>query len=227
MQRGPGLQEIFMTEPRLHLPLSSAPSLVQRMCSIHQDLRPATSGCKIRPGVWLCAQCWKARYGAISGRVHRNGGAPARAPGAGQRGRALGGLIAGITVGLLIGAAVGIPVSKLKHPMAAREYQVPGLDRDAAEAERNATWDPNAPLYGKVPAGLLPDLASAKARLFAGTQQARVGARRPSDAIGASNDEFSAEHAQIAEIAQKFLQQSLPIRPNPQLRSTYPQAESR
>ncbi len=110
-----------MTEPRLHLPLSSAPSLVQRMCSIHQDLRPATSGCEIRPGVWLCAQCWKARYGAISGRVHRNGGAPARAPGAGQRGRALGGLIAGIAVGLLIGAAVGIPVSKLKHPMAARD----------------------------------------------------------------------------------------------------------
>lgn len=216
-----------MTEPRLHLPLSSAPSLVQRMCSIHQELRPAPSGCEIRPGVWLCAQCWKARYGAISGRVHRNGGAPARAPGAGQRGSALGGLVAGIAVGLLIGAAVGIPISKLKHPMAAREYQVPGLDRDAAEAERNATWDPNAPLYGKVPAGLLPDLASAKARLFAGAQQARVGSRRPSDAIGASDDEFSAELARIAEIAQESLQPGLPIQPNPQRGQTYPQGLAR
>ena len=214
-----------MTEPRLHLPLSSAPSLVQRMCSIHQDLRPATSGCEIRPGVWLCAQCWKARYGAISGRVHRSGGAQARAPGAGQRGRALGGLVVGIAVGLLIGAAVGIPISKLKHPMAAREYQVPVSDRDAAEAERNAAWDPNAPLYGKVPAGLLPDLASAKARLFAGAQQARVGARRPSDAIGASDDEFSAELARIAEIAQESLQPGLPIRANPHRPGTFPQGQ--
>lgn len=150
-----------------------------------------------------------------------------RAPGAGQPGAALGGLIAGIAVALLIDSAVEIPVIKLKRLMAARDYQVPGPDRDAAEAERNATLDPNAPLEGKVLARLLLDLASAKARLFAGAQQARVGARRPSDAIGSSDDEFSAELARIAEIAQECLQQSLPIRPNPQRGQTYPQGQAR
>jgi hypothetical protein len=130
-------------------------------------------------------------------------------------------------VGLLLGAAVGIPVSRLKHPMATAEYQLPGPDRDSTESARNATWDPNAPLYGKTPAAAMPDLANAKARLFSGGHSARAGQRRPSEPIHGSDDEFASELARIAEIAQESLQQSLPIRPNSQRDQTYPQGLAR
>lgn len=216
-----------MQQTRLHLPNSHITSAATRKCSVHQDLRAAQGGWEIRPGIWVCAQCWQSKLGAIKGRAQRKAAAPVRAPGAGQRGRALGGLLAGLVVGLLLGAAVGIPVSRLKHPMATAEYQLSGPDRDSAEAQRNAAWDPNAPLYGKTPAAAMPDLASAKARLFSGGQLARAGQRRPSEPIHGSDDEFASELARIAEIAQESLQQSLPIRPNSQRGQTYPQGLAR
>lgn len=82
---------------------------------------------------------------------------PARAP-------ARGGFGVGLVVGLLIGlgVALGVALYITKAP-------VPFVDKlpqrtaaqDAAEAERNKNWDPNAPLAGKTPARPASGAASA------------------------------------------------------------------
>ena len=65
-----------------------------------------------------------------------------------QRGGTLVGFILGLVVGLAVALGVAIYVTKVPIPFISKG-QVRSADSDAAEAEKNKDWDPNAPLYGK------------------------------------------------------------------------------
>lgn len=65
-----------------------------------------------------------------------------------QRGSTLVGFIIGLLVGLGIALGVAIYVTKVPIPFM-NKGQIRSADLDAAEAEKNKDWDPNAPLYGK------------------------------------------------------------------------------
>ena len=65
-----------------------------------------------------------------------------------QRGGTLVGFIIGLVVGLAVALGVAIYVTKVPIPFISKG-QVRSADLDAAEAEKNKDWDPNAPLYGK------------------------------------------------------------------------------
>ena len=65
-----------------------------------------------------------------------------------QRGSTLVGFIIGLVVGLGIALGVAIYVTKVPIPFMSKG-QTRSADLDAAEAEKNKDWDPNAPLYGK------------------------------------------------------------------------------
>lgn len=65
-----------------------------------------------------------------------------------QRGSTLVGFIIGLVVGLAVALGVAIYVTKVPIPFMSKG-QVRSADLDAAEAEKNKDWDPNAPLYGK------------------------------------------------------------------------------
>jgi cell division protein FtsN len=65
-----------------------------------------------------------------------------------QRGSTLVGFIIGLVVGLGIALGVAIYVTKVPIPFM-NKGQSRSADQDAAEAEKNKEWDPNAPLYGK------------------------------------------------------------------------------
>jgi cell division protein FtsN len=65
-----------------------------------------------------------------------------------QRGNTLVGFIIGLLVGLTVALGVAIYVTKVPIPFMSKG-QVRSADSDAAEAEKNKDWDPNAPLYGK------------------------------------------------------------------------------
>jgi cell division protein FtsN len=65
-----------------------------------------------------------------------------------QRGGTLVGFILGLVVGLAVALGVAIYVTKVPIPFISKG-QVRSADLDAAEAEKNKDWDPNAPLYGK------------------------------------------------------------------------------
>jgi cell division protein FtsN len=56
-----------------------------------------------------------------------------------------------LVVGLGIALGVAIYVTKVPIPFMSKG-QSRSADQDAAEAEKNKDWDPNAPLYGKNPA---------------------------------------------------------------------------
>jgi cell division protein FtsN len=79
-----------------------------------------------------------------------------------QHGSALVGFIIGLVVGLGIALGVAIYVTKVPIPFM-NKGQSRSADQDAAEAEKNKEWDPNAPLYGKkgVKAGDKADEAKA------------------------------------------------------------------
>ena len=66
-----------------------------------------------------------------------------------------GGFVTGLVVGLLIGLAVALGVAlyitKAPVPFINKVPQR-SAEQDAAEAEKNKHWDPNAPLAGKSPA---------------------------------------------------------------------------
>jgi len=68
-----------------------------------------------------------------------------------QRGNTLVGFIIGLVVGLAVALGVAVYVTKVPMPFM-NKGQVRSADQDAAEAEKNKDWDPNAPLYGKNPA---------------------------------------------------------------------------
>jgi cell division protein FtsN len=65
-----------------------------------------------------------------------------------QRGSTLVGFIIGLVVGLAVALGVAIYVTKMPIPFM-NKGQARASDLDAAEAEKNKDWDPNAPLYGK------------------------------------------------------------------------------
>lgn len=65
-----------------------------------------------------------------------------------QRGGTLVGFIIGLVVGLAVALGVAIYVTKMPIPFLSKG-QTRSADADAAEAEKNKDWDPNAPLYGK------------------------------------------------------------------------------
>ena len=65
-----------------------------------------------------------------------------------QRGGTLVGFIIGLVVGLAVALGVAVYVTKVPIPFM-NKGQTRSADLDAAEAEKNKDWDPNAPLYGK------------------------------------------------------------------------------
>jgi len=68
-----------------------------------------------------------------------------------QRGGFVVGLIVGLLVGLALALGVALYVTKVPVPFVNKVPQRTA-EQDAAEAEKNKNWDPNAPLYGKNPA---------------------------------------------------------------------------
>lgn len=65
-----------------------------------------------------------------------------------QRGNFALGLIVGLLVGLALALGVALYVTKVPVPFVNKVPQRTA-EQDAAEAERNKNWDPNAPLAGK------------------------------------------------------------------------------
>jgi cell division protein FtsN len=68
-----------------------------------------------------------------------------------QRGNLMMGLVIGLLVGLAVSMAVALYISKVPVPFVNKVPQRTA-DQDAAETERNKSWDPNSGLYGKNPA---------------------------------------------------------------------------
>ncbi len=68
-----------------------------------------------------------------------------------QRGGTALGFVLGLLVGLLVALGVALYVTKTPVPLMNKGQQRTP-EQDAAEAERNKTWDPNAALAGKQPA---------------------------------------------------------------------------
>jgi len=75
-------------------------------------------------------------------------GAPQRRP---QRGGFIVGLVIGLLAGLGVALVVALYITKAPVPFVNKVPQRTA-EQDAAEAERNRHWDPNAPLAGKNPA---------------------------------------------------------------------------
>ena len=71
---------------------------------------------------------------------------PARA----QRGGFTTGLIAGLLLGLAVALGVALYVTKVPVPFMDKVPQR-SAEQDAAEAQRNKDWDPNAPLASRAP----------------------------------------------------------------------------
>ena len=65
-----------------------------------------------------------------------------------QRGGTFLGIVLGLLIGLGVALAVALYIAKVPVPFVDK---VPHrtAEQDAAEAERNKNWDPNAPLAGK------------------------------------------------------------------------------
>jgi cell division protein FtsN len=72
-----------------------------------------------------------------------------------QRGGFAVGLIVGLLVGLVLALGVALYVTKVPVPFVNKVPQR-SAEQDAAEAERNRNWDPNAPLSVKVPRSAAP-----------------------------------------------------------------------
>jgi cell division protein FtsN len=80
-----------------------------------------------------------------------------------QRGGFALGFVVGLLVGLAVALAVALYVTNAKVPLLSKGQQRTP-EQDAAEAERNKNWDPNAALAGKPPARpVTPAIPSAPA----------------------------------------------------------------
>lgn len=91
-----------------------------------------------------------------------------------QRGGTVIGLIIGMIVGLAAALAVAVYVTKVPVPFLSKGGK--SGDQDAAEAQRNKNWDPNAPLQGRNPA---PPPAAATPSLPGGETPAPAPAATP------------------------------------------------
>lgn len=68
-----------------------------------------------------------------------------------QQGGTIVGFIFGLVIGLGVALTVAVYVTKVPVPFLNKSAGR-GVDRDAAENQKNKNWDPNSPLYGKNPA---------------------------------------------------------------------------
>ena len=68
-----------------------------------------------------------------------------------QQGGTLLGFILGLIVGLAVALVVAVYVTKVPIPFMNKALSR-NAEQDAAEVKKNKDWDPNAPLYGKIPA---------------------------------------------------------------------------
>lgn len=101
-----------------------------------------------------------------------------------QRGGFLVGLIVGLLVGLALALGVALYVTKVPVPFINKVPQRTA-EQDAAEAEKNRNWDPNAPLQGKGAASAPPPPGAPAAQQPGGTAVARPTAPGASAPIGA------------------------------------------
>ena len=99
-----------------------------------------------------------------------------------ERGGTLVGFIVGVVVGLGIALGVAMYITKVPVPfMNKSQSRTP--DQDAAEAQKNKNWDPNAILYGKNPAPAVPTAvapSAASAPAAAPVAAPAAGAKAPS-----------------------------------------------
>ena len=72
------------------------------------------------------------------------------APALAQRGGFTTGLVAGLLLGLAVALGVALYVTKVPVPFMDKVPQR-SAEQDAAEAQRNKDWDPNAPLASRAP----------------------------------------------------------------------------
>lgn len=79
----------------------------------------------------------------------------ATSPNARQRGGFVLGLVVGLLIGLSLALGVALYVTKTPVPFVNKVPQR-SAEQDAAEAQRNKGWDPNAPLASKVPRPVTP-----------------------------------------------------------------------
>jgi cell division protein FtsN len=101
-----------------------------------------------------------------------------------QRGNFALGLIVGLLVGLALALGVALYVTKVPVPFLNKVPQRTA-EQDAAEAQRNKNWDPNAPLAGKPAARPLP-AASAPGALPPGIAVVPAPAKPPAAAVASA-----------------------------------------
>lgn len=83
-------------------------------------------------------------------RLRPSGPSPRRRAAQAQRGGFVMGLIVGLVIGLALALGVALYVTKAPVPFINKVPQR-SAEQDAAEAQRNKNWDPNAPLASKAP----------------------------------------------------------------------------
>ncbi len=93
---------------------------------------------------------------------------------AGQRGGFVMGLVVGLLIGLALALGVALYITKAPIPFL-NKVPLRTAEQDVAEAERNRTWDPNAPLGGKAVQRAAATAAAASAAV-ANQAQAAVAA---------------------------------------------------
>jgi cell division protein FtsN len=91
-----------------------------------------------------------------------------------QKGGTLLGFIIGVVVGLGAALAVAVYITKVPIPAFLNKGQSRTVDQDAAEAQKNKDWDPNAPLYGKNPAKPVNPTPAAPSTDSAGSPTAKA-----------------------------------------------------
>ena len=101
-----------------------------------------------------------------------------------QRGGFALGLIVGLLVGLALAIGVALYVTKVPVPFVNKVPQRTA-EQDAAEAERNKNWDPNAPLANRPSSPIKPPGTAASGALPAG---AGVVTPAPAAAAAAKRD---------------------------------------
>ncbi|TBO29235.1 hypothetical protein EYS42_12540 [Aquabacterium lacunae] len=117
-----------------------------------------------------------------------------------QRGGFFLGMIVGLLIGLAMALAVALYVTKAPLPFIDKVPQRTA-DQDAAEAEHNKNWDPNAPLYGNNPAKPKPVPPAASEAVSTQAPEAASAPAPASAASAAPKAEKAADKAKAAEKA--------------------------